>query len=245
MLLASSSSAPTLPTAGPSNKELSNAMEYLKAAAATNENAGPVELLQIACDAARAASDAVAHKARQRASKHARASAEQAERAKWLLFSAIWQGDHAAVDAALRSAGGNPKCSNRLGDTPLHRAAALGRTHIAELLLIAGAERLATNAEGSTSEDLARDKGHSRTADFLRDWEPSEVREAREMAERAAREQAERAARERAEREAQTRAEQAAREKREKLDSFYKSKGSSKGWLTSGNSVTVANALAG
>jgi hypothetical protein len=63
--------------------------------------------------------------------------------------------------------GANPNATDRRRNTPLHRAAAAGRTEICKLLLQSGANVSAVNRERKTAAQLAREAGHPATAEFL------------------------------------------------------------------------------
>lgn len=76
------------------------------------------------------------------------------------LDAAIMQGDDEAVHAHI-VAGTPVNTKSMTGDTPLHIAAALGRTYAAEVLVGAGAELEAINASGVTPLFNAAFFGHT------------------------------------------------------------------------------------
>ena len=61
---------------------------------------------------------------------------------------------------ALLRAGANPNVQQQGGWTPLHEAAAQGRSEIVDLLLAHGADPDATNADGKTPAEKAAEGGH-------------------------------------------------------------------------------------
>ena len=75
----------------------------------------------------------------------------------WLRWSPLHAAakDSAACVAMLLEAGANPHVLSADKKAPLHLAAAYGRTEAAKLLLAAGADKAATNNDGSTAYDFA------------------------------------------------------------------------------------------
>ena len=76
------------------------------------------------------------------------------------LDAAIMQGDDQAVYAHI-VAGTPVSTKSMTGDTPLHIAAAMGRTYVTEVLIGAGAELEVTNASGVTPLFNAAFFGHT------------------------------------------------------------------------------------
>ncbi len=68
---------------------------------------------------------------------------------------------------ALAEAGAPVNAQSGSGTTPLHTAAFLGDTEVAELLLARGADPRITAKDGKTPIDLAREKGHQEVADLM------------------------------------------------------------------------------
>jgi ankyrin repeat protein len=82
------------------------------------------------------------------------------------IHSAV-AGGHADVVVALLDAGADPNVRQRHGWTPLQGAAEHGLTETVERLLAAGADPAATNDEGISAADLARNGGHDALAGRL------------------------------------------------------------------------------
>ncbi|CAN5146374.1 hypothetical protein BH20GEM2_BH20GEM2_21810 [soil metagenome] len=74
----------------------------------------------------------------------------------------------AAVAEALLAAGADPNVRQQGGWTPLHQAAAHGRTGIVDALLIHGAEPNPVSDDGRTPARMAREGGHGEAAERLR-----------------------------------------------------------------------------
>lgn len=68
---------------------------------------------------------------------------------------------------ALLEAGAPVNARSGSGGTPLHTAAFLGDTEVAELLLARGADPRIANNEGRTAVDVARERGHAALAERL------------------------------------------------------------------------------
>ncbi|RTL34351.1 MAG: ankyrin repeat domain-containing protein [Burkholderiales bacterium] len=84
------------------------------------------------------------------------------------LLAAAARGDAAGVRAALQ-AGGSVQARDAQGRTPLMLAARAGSREGVALLMAAGARPGDRDAQGWTAADHARDKGHERLLDLLRE----------------------------------------------------------------------------
>lgn len=68
---------------------------------------------------------------------------------------------------ALLEAGAPVSARSGSGGTPLHTAALLGDTEVAELLLARGADPRTASKDGKTAIDLARAQGHAELAELM------------------------------------------------------------------------------
>lgn len=63
--------------------------------------------------------------------------------------------------------GANVRVHDSSGDTPMHYAAAMGRSDVVQMLIARGAELNGTNSAGKTPISIAEEKGHSQVLEML------------------------------------------------------------------------------